>query len=96
LPAFIIYFACMKANAVCQYTIRQIPRAIDRSLRQKSRREGISLNTAAVEILSAGLRLGGEPLRHDDLDFLAGSWVEDPKFDAAIAAQDQVDEKLWR
>jgi len=86
----------MKTSNVCQYTIRQIPRAVDKSLRQKSRREGKSLNTAAVEVLSAGLRLNGEPVRHDDLDFVAGSWIEDAKFDAAIAAQDQVNAKLWR
>ncbi|HEY5296551.1 MAG TPA: hypothetical protein VIK59_01350 [Verrucomicrobiae bacterium] len=86
----------MKVSAVYQYTIRGIPRAVDKSLRLKSRREGKSLNTAAVETLSAGLRLGGETVRHDDLDFMAGTWIEDLKFDAAIAAQDQVDEKLWR
>ena len=85
----------MKTNGCCQYTIRQIPKAVDKSLRQKSRREGKSLNTMAIEILSNGLQLAGE-IRHDDLDFMAGSWVEDARFDEAIAAQDQVDPKLWR
>lgn len=83
-------------NAVCQYTIRQVPSAIDRSLRQKSRREGKSMNTVAIEALSAGLRVKGESIRHDDLDFMAGSWIEDKKFDDAIAAQDRVDPKLWQ
>jgi hypothetical protein len=32
---------------------------------------------------------------HHDLDDLAGQWVEDPEFDAAVEAQDQVDESLW-
>lgn len=86
----------MKMSAEHQYTIRQVPRAVDRSLRAKSRREGRSLNAVAIEALSAGLRLAGEPIRHDDLDFMAGTWVEDEKFDAAIAAQDRVDPKLWR
>jgi hypothetical protein len=95
LPAFIVYFACMKTNG-CQYTIRQIPRAVDKSLRRKSRREGKSLNTVAIEALSTGLQIGGEPIRHHDLDFMAGSWIEDKKFDEAIAAQDCVDPSLWR
>jgi hypothetical protein len=85
----------MKTNGYCQYTIRQIPKAVDKSLRQKSRREGKSLNSVAIEILSSGLQLGGE-IRHDDLDFMAGSWIEDKKFNEAIAAQDRVDPKLWR
>ena len=86
----------MKTHGGCQYTIRQIPKAVDESLRRKSRMEGKSLNTVAIETLSAGLQIGGEPVRHDDLDFMAGSWVEDRRFDEAIAAQDCVDPKLWQ
>ena len=86
----------MKNSGYCQYTIRQIPSAVDKSLRRKSRVERKSLNTVAIETLSAGLQIGGEPIRHDDLDFMAGCWVEDKKFDEAIAAQDCVDAKLWR
>lgn len=36
---------------------------------------------------------GGE---HHDLDGLIGSWQEDPAFDAAIRAFEQVDEALWK
>lgn len=86
----------MKTNGVRQHTIRQVPGAIDRALRQKSRREGKSLNTLAIEALSAGLRLRGGSVRHDDLDFMAGSWLEDVKFNEAVAAQDRVDPILWR
>jgi hypothetical protein len=86
----------MKASGHCQYTIRQVPSAVDKSLRRKSRIERKSLNAVAIETLFAGLQIGGEPIRHDDLDFMAGSWVEDKKFDEAIAAQDCVDPKLWR
>jgi hypothetical protein len=90
------YFAYLKTVPDCQYTIRQIPRAVDRSLCQESRREGKSLNAVAMVALSAGLRLTGETIRHDDLDFMAGTWVEDEKFAAAMAAQNCVDPKLWR
>jgi hypothetical protein len=86
----------MKTNGGLQYTIRQIPKAVDKSLRRKSRAERKSLNTVAIETLSAGLQIGGEPIRHDDLDFMTGSWVEDRQFDQAIAAQDCIDPALWR
>ena len=33
---------------------------------------------------------------YSDLDALAGSWVEDAAFDAALQAQDRIDEALWR
>ena len=33
---------------------------------------------------------------HHDLDTLIGSWREDPAFDAAIRAFDQVDTEVWK
>jgi hypothetical protein len=86
----------MKNNRSIQYTLRQVPPSVDKALREKSRREGKSLNTAAVETLSAGLCVSGETLHHADLDFIVGTWVEDPEFDAALRAQDQIDPDLWR
>ena len=32
----------------------------------------------------------------DDLESLAGSWQEDPAFDSAVLAFEQVDEAMWR
>ena len=84
----------MKKSCV-QYTWREVPAAVDKTLRRKCRREGKSLNQTALENLRTGLQLHGEPVRHNDLDFLIGSWVEDSKFDAAIREQDRVDARLW-
>jgi hypothetical protein len=86
----------MKANASIQYTLRQVPTRVDRSLRQKSKQSRKSLNEAAIEALAKGLGLADEPVRFHDLDALAGSWQEDAAFDAAIRAQDQVDPRLWK
>ena len=33
---------------------------------------------------------------HHDLDTLIGSWREDPAFDAAVRAFDQVDTEVWK
>ncbi len=85
----------MKGKAPIQYTLRQIPPALDEALRRKSRQDGRSLNQTAIEVLHTGLALAGDSVRHRDLDFMAGSWVEDPAFDEAIGLQDRVDPKVW-
>ncbi len=46
--------------------------------------------------LQALVGLDRERIRYHDLDSLAGSWVEDPEFEEAIRAQDQVDLELWQ
>ena len=84
----------MKTNI--QYTIRQVPKRVDAVLRQRSRRSHRSLNEEALDALSRGLGVAEEKVAHHDLDSMAGTWQEDAAFDAAIAAQDQVDRKLWQ
>jgi len=79
-----------------QYTIRDVPKGVDQKLRQRARQEGKSLNQVAVEALKAATGVGAAPLRHNDLDFIAGTWVEDPEFDRIITQQDQVNPEDWR
>lgn len=86
----------MKSKAPIQYTLRQIPPALDEALRRKSRQDGKSINQTAIEVLHSGLALAGDSIQHRDLDFMAGSWVEDPAFEEAIGSQDRVDPKLWQ
>jgi hypothetical protein len=86
----------MKKSVEVQYTLRQIPRALDEALRRKSRQDRKSLNQTAIEVLQIGLTLSGNSMRHRDLDFMAGSWVEDSSFEEAIQSQDNVDPTLWR
>ena len=88
--------ACIEYNKCMQYTLRKIPRAVDAALRRRARAEGRSLNAVAVDALSAGAGLAGEREPRRDLSGIAGTWREDPAFAAAIEAQDQVDEELWR
>jgi hypothetical protein len=79
-----------------QYTVRAIPRELDRRLRERAKKEKKSLNLVLLEALTRGLGNPGEPARHHDLDHLAGTWVEDPEFDEAIRDQDRVDESDWQ
>ena len=79
-----------------QYTVRGIPRKVDDALRRKARQEGLSLNQATVQAIAHGLGLAGEQTLYHDLDDLAGTWVDDPAFDAALREMDSVDPDLWR
>ncbi len=79
-----------------QYTLRGVPPEVDRALRERATREGRSLNVVAIEAIERGLALNATRKRHNDLSDLAGTWVEDPAFDEAIALQDQVFPEDWK
>ena len=79
-----------------QYTIRGIPAAIDLAIRERARVAGKSLNEAAVAALADGAGVTGAPRQRRDLGDIAGTWKADKAVDSALAAQDRVDEDLWR
>ena len=79
-----------------QYTIRGIPPRFDVVARREATASHLSLNAVLLKALERGLDLGQEPIRHNDLDDLAGSWVRDKEFDRALADMDKVDEGLWK
>ena len=84
-------------SSVVQYTVRNIPHEVDRALRRKAAEMKQSLNEVLRRALLKEAGASGlERNLHHDLDHLAGRWVDDPDFDAAIAAQDTVDESLWK
>lgn len=78
-----------------QYTIRRVPGRVDSLLREKATRDRVSLNEAALQALSRGVGVGEEMQAHNDLDDLAGTWVQDEAFDRAMEEQDRVDPDLW-
>ena len=86
----------MKARGPKQYTIRGVPEAVDRVLREQARKTGKSLNEAALDALRRGAGVEAQPKVYTDLDHLIGKWEDDPQFERAIADQDVVDEELWR
>lgn len=88
--------ACNAYNLCMQYTIRNVPDYLDFALRESAREQGKSLNEVAVEALARGFGLGEPRVRQRDLSDIAGSWKRDPAFDRAVAAQDTIDEEMWR
>jgi plasmid stability protein len=83
------YTECM------QYTIRDVPETVDRALRQRARADGKSLNKAALDALAEGAGVTGRRKRRDLRD-IAGTWKTDKAVESALAAQDRIDEDLWR
>lgn len=79
-----------------QYTIRGIPAAVDSALRDRARGAGKSLNEAAINALAEGVGVTGAPRKRRDLRDVAGTWKADKALESALAAQDRVDEDLWR
>ena len=83
-------------NLRMQYTVRGIPEVVDKAVRERAREEGKSLNEVTVEALADGLGLGEESIVRRDLSDIVGTWKREVSVDAALAAQDIVDEALWR
>jgi len=79
-----------------QYTIRGIPTVVDSAIRARARASGRSLNEVAVEALAERAGVAGAPRKRRDLADVAGTWKADRALEAALAAQDQVDEDLWQ
>lgn len=79
-----------------QYTLRNVPPALDRALRSLAQREGKSLNQVALDGLARAMGFGEEAIRYRTLGDLSGTWCEDSVFDEAIADQQRIDESPWR
>ncbi|HVT05459.1 MAG TPA: hypothetical protein VHL58_19030 [Thermoanaerobaculia bacterium] len=79
-----------------QYTIRGIPNALDKAMRDRVRVAGRSLNEVVVEVLAEGLGLGKDSVPRRDLSDVAGTWLRDAAAEKAFAAQDHVDKSLWK
>ena len=54
------------------------------------------MNEVAIKALVQGLGLGGECVVRRDLGDIAGTWTTDKAVEQALAAQDRVDENLWK
>jgi hypothetical protein len=76
-----------------QYTIRGVPREVDRVLRRRATQRKLSLNQLIVEELTAVTT--GARKRADFRD-VTGKWTPDPAFDEIVASQRQIDPDKWK
>ncbi len=76
-----------------QYTIRGVPREVDRALRRKAAQRKRSLNQIILDELTEATI--GRKARADFSD-LVGQWTPDPAFDEILASQRQIDVEKWK
>ena len=90
MPALDAYSACM------QYTLRNVPKYLDRALRAQAAREGKSLNEVLLTALRRSLGIDAETPAQRDLSDIAGTWVAEPDLDRILADQRRIDPGLWQ
>ncbi len=81
-------------------TLRNIPPQLDRTIRQRAKNTGVSVNKVVIRLLQEHL---GEPgrkqaQRYHDLDELAGAWSkqEAEAFERTLATQREIDPEMWK
>lgn len=79
-----------------QYTLRNVPEAVDRALRERAHREHKSLNKLALELLAQAVGAADGDHRRRSMDAVCGSWIEDTETEQALADQRRIDPELWR
>lgn len=79
-----------------QYTIRNIPPALDRVIRKRSAQSGKSFNQTVIDLLSQQTFGTTEPRQDDNFDWLFGKNTLDESFDDAIEKLSKVDKRLWQ
>jgi hypothetical protein len=85
-----------------QLSLRGFDKQLERRLKELARREGVSLNKAALILMKKGAGLE-EPEQSstaigDGLDRFIGRWskADEDRFLKSIAACEAVDENLWK
>jgi plasmid stability protein len=79
-----------------QYTIRNIPSAVDQVIRKRAQQTGKSFNQTVVDLL-VQQTFGSEKVPpEDNFDWLFGVNTLDDSFDEAIAEMSKPDPRLWQ
>jgi hypothetical protein len=91
----------MWKKAFSQLSVRGVDKHLERHLRELARREGVSLNKAALMLMRRGAGLAesktSSPIGNA-LDRFIGSWSEgrEQKILGSIASFEVVDESFWK
>ncbi|QQS65185.1 hypothetical protein IPO96_01360 [Candidatus Saccharibacteria bacterium] len=79
-----------------QYTIRNIPPAVDMVIKKRSQRTGKSFNQTVVDLLTMQTFGTTQIQAETGFDWLFGANTLDGSFDEAIADLSKIDKKLWQ
>ena len=89
-----VHHAEVLMNAI---TVRNLPPAVAKAVREKARKEKLSLNKAIVKLLEEATGTGKRRVVRHDLDRFFGTWsgAEADAFDQALREQRQIDPEMW-
>ena len=84
-------------------TVRNLPPEVARAIRDKARKEGLSLNRTVATLLAQATDRGEEKRKrkqvlHHDLDRFFGVWSkkEAEEFDEVLREERQIEPEMWR
>ena len=84
-------------------TVRNLPPEVAKAIRDKAKKEGLSLNRAVARLLAQATgpreeKGEGKPVLHHDLDRFFGVWSkkEADEFDEALRDERRVEPEMWR
>ena len=81
-------------------TVRNLPPEVAKAVKEKARKEKLSLNKAVVRLLEEAMGAEKEKKKvvHHDLDRFFGTWTkqEADAFDEAMREHRQVDPEMWK
>jgi len=95
-----IHYMHHKELPVNAITVRNLPPAVAKAVRERARKEKLSLNKAIVRLLeeATGAGTGKKRVVHHDLDKFFGTWTKEEAdaFDEALREQRQIDPEMWK
>ena len=81
-------------------TIRGIDNEVAKTLKERAKKEGVSVNSIVLRIVkeSLGLKKKRRTVIYNDLDHLAGTWGEKDyaEFQNKVADFEKIDENVWK
>jgi hypothetical protein len=81
-------------------TVRNLPPEVAKAVKEKARKEKLSLNKAVVRLLeeATGAEKAKKKAIHHDLDRFFGTWTKEEAdaFDEAMREHRQIDPEMWK
>ena len=81
-----------------QMTLRRIPDQLEKALRHRAKKSGVSLNKVSIELLSQTLGVDPSATKKRDLSEFCGVWSQDDleEFEQNTGCFDAIDPEIWK
>ncbi len=82
-------------------TVRNLPPKVARAIREKAKKERLSMNKAVIKLLeeaTGATQETGRRVVHHDLDRFFATWTKEEAdaFDRALREQRQIEPEMWK